>query len=229
MRCSDTGPQAKLLLIGGGCNNNCLYCPYKGKSFDTDPVKIIEKIRDRKPQEEEIIFAGREPPIHPSFIDFLEEAKKSYKVIEVLTNGRIFSVKKFARKALLAGLTDVEIKFFSSDPEIHDSITRVPGSWEQTVKGIRNLLYFSRVFPPFFRPSLSVGVYVGEKNAPTVQETVEFLEKLGVREIFLINVGNVKLERVESKVDLFTIGFPWGTKYGEYIKKRRVIQPPSDS
>ena len=216
------GPTARLLLIGGGCNNNCLYCPYKGESFESDFHKIINKIKDRREGEEQIIFAGREPPIHPHFIELVREANSvGYKIIEVLTNGRIFSIRKFTRKALLAGLTDIEVKFFSSDPEIHDSITRVPGSWKQTVKGIKNILHFQKVFPVYFRPSLSVGMYVGRKNHQSLQETLEFLENLGAREVFLIKAGDVKLGDLKFEGELFTVGFGKHT-YG--ICGRRIIK-----
>ncbi|RLI74152.1 hypothetical protein DRP04_15000 [Archaeoglobales archaeon] len=212
-------PTAKLLLMGKGCNNNCLYCPYQGQAFESDPYRLINAIRNKEKGEEQIILAGREPPIHPYFIDLVKEANQAgYKIIEVLTNGRIFSIKRFTRRAILAGLTDIEVKFFSVDPAIHDSITRVPGSWKQTVKGIKNILYFQETYIPYFRPSLCVGIYVGRRNYQLLQQTLDFLEDRGVREVFLIKAEDVKLGEVKFKGDLFTVGFGF-KKYGENGRK----------
>ena len=51
----------------------------------------------------------------------------------------MFSYLNYCKELINAGMTKVTIYVFSSKPEIHDNITRVKGSFKQTMKGINNL------------------------------------------------------------------------------------------
>lgn len=197
--------------------------------------ELVAEVRDRKPGEKQVIFAGREPPIHPNFLELVGEAREAgYFSIEVVTNGRIFASREFARSAVMAGLTDVMVGFFSSDPSVHDSLTRTPGSWKQTVAGIRNLLELREEMPPYFKPAVAVGIYLGRENHGQLGETLDLLESLGVREIFIINAGFSGTESVlkhaagrEAKV--FTVGYDTPMSYEEYSREQSVLPLTGES
>lgn len=219
---SDSGPKAKLVWIGGGCNNNCSTCPFPGKRFGQG----LDEIQSRRNDEVQLVFVGREPAIHPNFIDYVKAANLSgYNIIEVVTNGRIFSSPRFAKRTVHAGLTDILIKLSSSNPLIHDSITGVNGSWNQTVKGMRNLLELSKSDHPFLRPSVIVGIYLSEENIGTLDNTVEFLKSEGVKEIFIINAGVDKsiLGDINDK-RIMTLGFDSDSDYTKFAETNRVIR-----
>ena len=218
---SGSGPRAKLLLAGRGCNNNCITCPYSGRSFEGNFRNAIAEKGDC----EQIIFSGREPTTLPDFLELVELARKmDYKVIQVVTNGRVFSVRDFAERALQAGMNEVLVKLFSHDPGTHDRMARVPGAWSQTVRGILNLVKAGRKLGPYFRPTVVGGVYVTEQNFPHIEGTLKLLERLGADEAFLIRVSGPEEVSWKSSMPVFTIGFRSGSRYEDYVKRERVLR-----
>lgn len=219
---SDSGPKARIVWLGAGCNNNCKTCPHP-RGFGSLKGLSIKREAD----EEQIIFVGREPAIQPGFIELVSKSRdEGYKVIEVVTNGRIFSVMDFAREAVEAGLTDVLVKFPSVSPAVHDSITRAEGSWRQTVNGIRNLMKLRGSIHPFLRPSVVVGIYVSEWNLATLPETLKFLDDEGIEEIFLIKAGKIASDKLPSgdwRARVFTQGFGGPSDYGAFRETGRVL------
>jgi MoaA/NifB/PqqE/SkfB family radical SAM enzyme len=123
------------------CNNSCVFCEYldkrakKEKTFE-EIKKEIDWIKNKR--EKTLVLSG-EPTIMQNLFEILEYARSvGFKSVQIRTNGRMFYYPEFAEK--VARLVDsFDISLFSHRPEIHDKITRVPGSFEQTVQGIRNL------------------------------------------------------------------------------------------
>jgi len=77
--------------------------------------------------------------LHPRFPDFLREAKECDFSINVLSNltmldDRILAEMKASR------LSGVQVSLYSMRPEIHDGITRLPGSFERTKGAILRLI-----------------------------------------------------------------------------------------
>jgi len=220
---SGSGPLAKRLWIGQGCNNHCVTCPYPEKKFDDDG--LAKKIKS-KGDCEEIIFVGREPTIHPKFLELVELSRDTgYKVIQVVTNGRMFSVKGFAEAALKAGMNEVMVKLFSFDGKTHDEMSRTPGSWKQTVLGIKKLRIAGKKLGSFFEPVISLGVYLTEKNIDHLERTIDFAIGLGADEIFLIRSrGPNKIDWKDRNFPIFTVGFESKSRYEDYCKKNEVIK-----
>ncbi len=130
------------------CNNNCLHCAVGGPSSDSENLKkeeILDKIdRAIKNNLRIIELSGGEPTIRNDFFEILKHIKKTNKnsQIYVFTNGRIFFYKDYVKK--LSEIVDKKFYILcdlhASYPELHDEITRVKGSFNQTVGGIKNLL-----------------------------------------------------------------------------------------
>ncbi|MCF7862344.1 radical SAM protein [Candidatus Woesearchaeota archaeon] len=129
---------AAIIKLGYGCNNNCKFCHEKGTGKNIDVRAAMHVIKTcKKKNIDEIIFSGGEPTIHKSFFNFVRFAHKLGLKPSVISNGRYFSIEKaakhyakYARKAYLS---------LSGNQEIHDSLTGVPRSFDQTLRGIRNL------------------------------------------------------------------------------------------
>lgn len=131
------------IVTGFSCNNNCLFCSVgdKLRSFDKTTGEIMADI-DRAVSEnpEEINFTGGEPAIRPDILKLISYARsKGVKEIRVTTNGRMFSYDKFTKSVVDAGLTGAIFSFHCPCAKLHDEMSCVKGSFEQTLKGLKNL------------------------------------------------------------------------------------------
>jgi MoaA/NifB/PqqE/SkfB family radical SAM enzyme len=132
------------IKIGFQCNNLCKFC-VQGRKRDTLPTKTREEVAKALKEaynnnKREVVFTGGEPTMHPEILDFVRMAKDmGYPTIQLQSNGRMFSYRKFCVDAIKAGATHFSPALHGSSAEIHDYLTSVPGSYEQTVGGIKNL------------------------------------------------------------------------------------------
>lgn len=125
------------------CNNYCLFCVqgderFYRKSKSTAEIKKIieENYQDAK----EIIFTGGEVTLRKDIFDLIKYAREfGYKIIQVQSNGRMFSSMEFCQKIVNAGANDFGFALHGSNPELHDTLTRTKNSFIQTITGINNL------------------------------------------------------------------------------------------
>lgn len=91
-------------------------------------------------------IGGGEPTIFKNFFKVLKYARKKHPdlLLFIVSNGRMFSYEKFTKKLVNSNLEPLRlgIAFYGHNSSIHDKITRVNGSFEETVQGVRNLLKF---------------------------------------------------------------------------------------
>jgi cyclic pyranopterin phosphate synthase len=124
------------------CNNNCRFCVQadnkcKGnRSFE----EIKRDLEDCKSRCGGVVLTGGEVTIRKDFFDIVEYAKSlGYETIQIQTNGRMFASLDFCKKAIKTGAAEFSPALHGCCAEQHDALTRSPGSFSQTVKGIKNL------------------------------------------------------------------------------------------
>ena len=131
------------------CNSNCIMCtnPFGFRSKEAvstytkdNVLKLIESGLE-KSDDENVSLTGGEPTIHPNFIEILEGIRKIDPRTEIsfATNGRRFFYPEFAKKVLSFDNLQIRSVVHSAKQETHDAITRAPGSFKQTIKGVENL------------------------------------------------------------------------------------------
>jgi len=151
------------------CNNHCIFCIDEDKKGipgrSTEEILAeIKSARERGSQYLELI--GGEVTIRQDAIDLISYAHDlGFETISLTTNGRMFSYPGYAEKIIKAGLTDVVFSIHGHNEELHDSLTRVPGSFRQLTEGIKNLqnLNFNKI----------------GSNTTIVKQNFEELEKIG--------------------------------------------------
>lgn len=131
------------IKTGFNCNNRCRFCVqgdkrYKFENRDTDDVKrLLEEARQGI---DSIVFTGGEVTIRPDFMELLSHARDlKYRVIQIQTNGRMFANRSFVEECVAHGATEFSPALHGHIPELHDYLTRAPGSFAQTVSGLKNL------------------------------------------------------------------------------------------
>jgi len=138
------------ISIWNKCNNNCVMCtnsPNFQNEIDSDLLrfeKIIQNIKSLGKIEETINLSGGEPTIHPDFLRLLKWFRRQFSQtkIVVATNGRMFCYPKFARECFFINDVIFEIAIHGYNARMHDNITRVKGSFNQTIAGIHNVLKY---------------------------------------------------------------------------------------
>jgi len=132
-----------VIFAGYKCNNKCIFC------INWDKRNILGRTTSEIKKEMAGAIArgstyleiiGGETTMRPDIIELISFAKDlGFKTIMMSTNGRMYSYKKFAQKILEAGLNSIVFSIHGHNAKLHDSLTQVPGSFEQLKKGIENV------------------------------------------------------------------------------------------
>lgn len=127
--------------IASECNERCLHCyiphEHKTKFIDSDLFyKILEDGRELNIIN--VTLSGGEPLMHKDFLLFLKKCRELDLSVNVLTNLTLLSdeiVAEMKKNPLLSVQTSV----YSMNSDIHDSITKVKGSFDKTKANLLKL------------------------------------------------------------------------------------------
>jgi len=194
------------LDINKSCNNNCLGCAIDPSTKDAS-FRSFDEIKDDleegKKQGYQIVhLIGGEITLHPNLTDILKKAKDlGYKVV-LTSNGRMFSYDKYAKK--FKGLvSSFSITLFGANKKTHESWTRSLGSYEQTIKGIQNLIASG------FDVCLNIPIWVGNINELDIY--LKIINDLKIKEVGVLMLGpfgRLKKEYLKyspSLIDLYKL------------------------
>ncbi len=158
------------------CQNDCLHC-YAGGPKESIELSTSDWKNVMKKINEAAIFivtlTGGEPTLRDDLPELLLYAQNNGLVTGLITNGRKLSDSKYVQSLADSGLDFVQITVESHLPEIHDKMTCTPGSWEETMQGIKNALS-SHIY-------VSTNTTLTKVNVNGTIETVEYLRKVGVK------------------------------------------------
>jgi len=130
------------LNLGASCNNSCTFCVSAGSTpFSTTTVQArIALQAGANAGLERLVFSGGEITIRRDILDLVETASHlGYVDIQIQTNGRLLSELELLQQLLEAGASEFGISLHGPDPAIHEALTRVPGSFSQTICALQNL------------------------------------------------------------------------------------------
>ena len=173
------------IYAGYTCNNNCIFCFEADRIFKKKSTEELKKeIKIIRKKFNFINIMGREPTLRNDIIELIRYAKSlNFKQIGITTNGRMFAYSNFAKEILQSGLNQIGMTLTSSNSKIHDVHTLVKGSFNQTLTGLKNILFFKNK-----DLSLLINIMVTQLNYAKLIEIVDFYNKLGIKEI---NIGHI--------------------------------------
>lgn len=131
------------IKIGFACNNLCRFCVQGDKRHRVEAPTtrtVREELEKGRERADGVVFTGGEPTLRrdlPELVSFARDA--GYETIQIQTNGRTFASRRYCEQMIEAGATEFSPALHGHVPELHDHLTRAPGSFAQTTKGIRNL------------------------------------------------------------------------------------------
>ncbi len=131
-----------LIRIVKQCNQHCLFCgvdPRNEQDFVLDEGELFRQIAESAP-EDIIEISGGEPTLSPVLLKILAFARSRKRRISLQTNAMRCAQPRVVETLVKAGLTQVFVSLHAPNARLSDAITRTPGSFDLTVRGIENLL-----------------------------------------------------------------------------------------
>lgn len=165
------------------CNLHCAYCYFSPTDKKMGFSKIKEIINEASAKGTLYMhFAGGEPLLRKDVFKIGDYARQKGICTSITTNGTLIT-KENADK-LAKSFSFVQISL-DGPKEIHDCI-RGAGSFDRTVKGIKNILAK--------RDDICIGCVIHKKNVPAIEEFIDYLIKLGVSNFRTIRLKSVNKE-----------------------------------
>lgn len=128
--------------IANECNERCVHCyiphEYKTNAIDSNLFySILDEGTDMNIIH--VTLSGGEPLLHKDFPSFLKKCREKDLSVNVLTNLTLLT-DEILSEMVLNPLLSVQTSLYSMDPEIHDSITKVKGSFKKTTNSIKRIM-----------------------------------------------------------------------------------------
>ncbi len=137
------------LKLGYTCNNDCIHCVIATqrkhailRRGDQDRVtrECIEELSDiARSGCLSVVLTGGEPTIRNDFLEIARYAKSLGLTVSLQTNGRRFRDEAFANETVRY-VDFFVVALHGATARTHDKITHAPGSFADTVLGLKNLL-----------------------------------------------------------------------------------------
>jgi radical SAM protein with 4Fe4S-binding SPASM domain len=122
------------------CNERCVHCYLDhddhGEMTTAEIKDVLNQLSDAG-----VFFltlSGGEVLMRRDFFEIVEHARRLLFNVKVKTNG-VMIREADAKRIRQLGVEQVQISVYSHRPEIHDAITKLPGSLKRTVEAIRFL------------------------------------------------------------------------------------------
>ncbi|MCO7509937.1 radical SAM protein [Serratia fonticola] len=160
--------------ITSKCNERCIHCyiPHENKIKTLDTKHIYSLLKQCKDMNVlHITLSGGEPMLQKDFCDILKQCREYDFAVSVLTNLTLLTDEVVAEMKL-NGLLGVQASLYSTDPVIHDSITKTTGSFIKTKSSILKLV--ENDIP------LQISCPVMKQNKDCYRDVIEWAKKYGV-------------------------------------------------
>src|ERR1700686_1381088 len=122
-------------------NEPCVHCYLDhddhGEMTTAEIVEVLAQLADAG-----VFFltlSGGEVLMRRDFFEILEKARHLLFNVKVKTNAVMIHEEEAARLRQL-GVEQIQISIYSHQPEVHDAITKLPGSLKRTIQAIRFLM-----------------------------------------------------------------------------------------
>ncbi len=128
---------ALYLRVADRCNHACVHCyEVQGLQGELDTKSVLEII-DRA-VDNGLFFlsiSGGEATLRADLLDIIAHARARHLVVSLYTNA--FSMTpELAQRLADLGVWHVQVSLYGATPDVHEGVTKVPGSHARTVRGI---------------------------------------------------------------------------------------------
>ena len=126
------------------CNSKCTFCIVDSPYMEEDTIqrrRVSRFLREHADQGFEAVnLHGGEATIRRDFLEILDEISQlGYPTVFLQTNGRKLALMKFAKEVVDRGVSLFIVSMHGATAATQDHISLSKGSFDQAVKGIRNV------------------------------------------------------------------------------------------
>lgn len=133
-------PYAVMLELTYHCNEKCIHC-YRVERNDRKELRtqewldVIDQLADAGTLQ--LTFTGGEIMVRKDFFTIAEHARKRNFMLILLTTGTLITSEAVADRIAALNPWQVHISMYAAGPQIHDFITKVPGSFERSLRALK--------------------------------------------------------------------------------------------
>ncbi len=131
--------QILIISLDHSCNNHCRFCSQADLAPPSAPPDIRARLEKARGEGANVVhFVGGEPTLHDALPSWIAAAKHlGFERIGLQTNGRRLAYPSYARTLAAEGLGPVDIALQGATGALHDYHTNAPGSFKQTISGLK--------------------------------------------------------------------------------------------
>ncbi len=217
-------PERIDLKVTFSCNNRCCFCVQgeKRARYTPPPTEHLKAVlRDERADGvRSVVFTGGEPSVRRDLSELVAYARElGYTTIQIQSNGRMFAHLDYARRLVACGANEFSPAVHGHVAALHDYLTAAPGSFAQTVTGIRNLKKLGQL--------VLTNTVVTRSNYRHLSEIARLLLALGVDQFQLafvhpVGTAGVEFDRVVPRMELAAPYLIEALSIG-YANNRRVM------
>ena len=177
-------PQIVSFAVTKACNLRCLHCHADAREPFPDELTLKEAVQaiDELAMlgTEALIFSGGEPLLRKDLVLRLAEHCVDVGIIPaMLTNGVLID-HRVAWELKDAGIMAVGIPIDSTDPQVHDRLRNVPGTFNKALRGIRACNDVDL--------KVVVTTMALRSNCAEVPRMIDFVSSLGVDQVAIYDL-----------------------------------------
>jgi radical SAM protein with 4Fe4S-binding SPASM domain len=133
-------PVAAHLQVADRCNHACAHCyQVQGERGELSFAEVVA-VLDRLAAAGVLMLnvSGGEATLRHDLVDILRAARARGFALRLYTNAFLID-DALAAAVAGVGILEAHVSLYSDRAADHDAVTRVPGSWERTTRGVRAL------------------------------------------------------------------------------------------
>jgi MoaA/NifB/PqqE/SkfB family radical SAM enzyme len=208
------------------CNNHCRFCAVGNRLKEDLSLDYVTEVLERYRREgvSQLDLDGGEPTLHPGLFEIVVKARQlGFRPITITTNGRRLAYGDFAKRLVTSGVNLVLFSIHGHDAATHEAVTQAPGSYRETMTGLKNLLALRD-------DGVMVGVNttLSLSNYRTLDRLAEQMVGLKVPQMnlqFLTPFGRADAEEAPDPEDAASVVRAVVQRWGERIRFQVINLP----
>ncbi len=127
------------------CNLLCEHCMIEGTMDRLEPESMerFQELMDFNREQHRwkaLVLTGAEITLRRDLPDLARLARRNgFEHVRIQTHGMRLADENYCRELVAAGIDEYFVSVTAADAESHDAITKVPGSFDKTLRGLENL------------------------------------------------------------------------------------------